>query len=169
MAAIQRSFDHGSARRFRFRFAAGDRGFFSGALLSPNFSDLEARPDTENWRLRPELGPQSDYFVNHALPAFRGVFIDDVVSLRVCSDRYSRQGAMTNSFATTHLWSVSFSLDLEFKIQAGWMRQWRENMINGRLSVSARLFHKRSSSAFKDIQPWKPFSSQALCRLPIGF
>jgi glycosyltransferase involved in cell wall biosynthesis len=87
----------------------------------------------------PSLGPQTDYFVNHALPAVAGaVFIDEVfVAVRGSGGSYHRS-ANEEEFFRRHalVESKLRALNLPSPLDPVWLRIWRDRLINSRLAVT---------------------------------
>ena len=87
----------------------------------------------------PTLGPQSDYFINHALPAIGGViFIDKIsTSLRLFNTSYSSDVSDDDFFNRHALVEVKLKmLPVAAGIPPEKFYNWRDSIINGRLGYS---------------------------------
>lgn len=89
-----------------------------------------------------ELGPQSDYFINHALPALQGiVFKNEVVSIfREFSKSYGNNVTHTNFFHCHALFEKKMrALPLDYAYDFSKFHMWRQHTINLRLVCARQL------------------------------
>lgn len=86
----------------------------------------------------PDLGPQCDYYINHALPALGGVIFSKTVMTvsRLFPSSYS-QAVNDEEFFRRHalVEKKLRSLHTKYPIEKEWFNTWRFNLINGRLGV----------------------------------
>jgi glycosyltransferase involved in cell wall biosynthesis len=118
---------------------AATEGFLKGTLFVPGAAAVwKPRLFDELGGLDPALGPQSDYYVNHALPALHGVvFIDQVLSVtRRFEASYSARSSDDDFFRFHALVERKFrSLPFSEPIPEEWFRVWRANVLEGRLVI----------------------------------
>jgi len=136
------------------------RSFFDNTFFAPGASAI--------WRLPlvraagffdAALGPQSDYFLNHALPAMAAgaIFLDRIVAaVRASLGSYS-SSVSTEDFLRRHalveaklraLPAISF-------VDVGTVRQWRFAVINARLNVTyQRGFFQTVKETLTGIPPY---------------
>jgi hypothetical protein len=99
------------------------------------------------------LGPQVDYFVNHALPAMAGViFSTEIVAVsRFIPNSYSGAATDDQFFRRYALVERKLkALSLPHAYDPAWFGTWRRHVINGRLAVARQkgfLEHIRSQMA----------------------
>lgn len=134
--------------------------FANGQLFVPGASAMWRRDLVERLGgFDPELGPQTDYFINHALPMLHGVvFIDKVVSVtRLFRNSYSAASDDESFFHYHALTERKFiSLPLQPKLSDDWRRTWRSNVTNGRLAITRqRQFIDLIRGFYEQIQPWE--------------
>jgi glycosyltransferase involved in cell wall biosynthesis len=109
--------------------------------------------------LQIDLGPQSDYFINHALPAAHGVFFinRDVAAYRASPTSYSAAATDADYFRCHALMELklrAYASDRYFNpVQ---VHTWRNNTVKSRLSVwhQEALFGAVKAIA-QDLQPWE--------------
>lgn len=106
----------------------------------------------------PELGPQSDFFINHALPIMAGaVFIDDVFAVvRAGAGNYHRAASDHDFFRRHALVEVKLrSLQLP-AIDPIWLRIWRERLINSHLALTRQQqIYASLRGALTNIEAWE--------------
>jgi glycosyltransferase involved in cell wall biosynthesis len=134
--------------------------FFGGRLFIPGASALWKRDLVNRYGgLDETLGPQSDYYLNHALAMIHGVvYLDTVLSVtRLSSDSYGNS-ADHEAFFERHA-----RVEKKWRTVAGatalphaGLRQWRANVINGRLSLERQLRLVRLwDECFSGLQEWE--------------
>lgn len=105
------------------------------------------------------LGPQCDYYINHAIPALSGVVFSKAVvtACRLFTDSYSGAAKDSQFFLRHALVEKKFrSLKFDYPVDVAWFRTWRDNVINGRLAVTRQSgFIQAVRSQLTDIQPWE--------------
>jgi glycosyltransferase involved in cell wall biosynthesis len=87
----------------------------------------------------PTLGPQTDFFLNHALPIMAGaVFVDEVFAVvRAGAGNYHRSGTEEEFFRRHALVETKLrALNLPMPLDPIWLRIWRDRLINSRLAVT---------------------------------
>jgi glycosyltransferase involved in cell wall biosynthesis len=137
------------------------QAFFDNKLFVPGASAI--------WRLPliraagfydPRLGPQSDYFLNHALPAIAEgvIFLDRVVAaVRASPGGYS-SSATTEEFMRRHAMVEAKlrALPAMSAMDAGVIREWRFAIINARLNVTQqRGFFQKVKETAIGIAPYQ--------------
>ena len=137
--------------------------FGKGGLFVPGASAVWRREFVDRLGgFDPELGPQCDYFINHALPMLHGaVFIDQVVSVtRLFESSYSAARNDDEFFRYHALTERKFmSLPLEAPLSDDWRRAWRSNVMNGRLAITRqRQFSELIKRFYDGIQAWEESS-----------
>lgn len=135
------------------------RAFFEGNLFIPGSSAIWKTSLVNQIGFREDLGPQSDYFVNHLLPALSGVcFVDEiVVTMRKAADTFSAK-------ATDELFFVRHAL-VERGLREACSTQiilpeviekWRFSLINSRLGITRQeQFISTTRDFYQQIQPWE--------------
>jgi len=106
-----------------------------------------------------DLGPQADYFINHALPAAHGVFFinRDVAAFRVSPTTYSAKATDEDFFrrhALTEKRLRAHAPDRHF--DPALLRLWRDGILNMRLNMRRQeaLFDAVKVVA-RDLPPWE--------------
>lgn len=107
----------------------------------------------------PSLGPQTDYYVNHALSMLYGVvYIHETMSVtRLAADSMSRSANHDEFFKRHALVEQKLrSLAPRLRLPDQGLRNWRRAVISGRLSADrqmrlVRLFEE----AFSDLKEWE--------------
>jgi glycosyltransferase involved in cell wall biosynthesis len=106
-----------------------------------------------------KLGPQCDYFVNHALPALKGVvFSEDIVATcRLNPASYSAKATDKEFFERHALVEKKLKeLALPYSFDPAWFRAWREHVINGRhASTRQKEFVSLVREKLGSMQPWE--------------
>lgn len=127
----------------RFGFITGPQAikrFFLGRLFIPGTGAIWRRARIEEiGGYDATLGPQSDYFVNHAIPALHGVvYLEDVVGVtRVLKGSYSSSVGDEEFFRFHSLLEKRIkSLPHRSRIRDEWIATWRYHVANGRLAIS---------------------------------
>ena len=115
----------------------------------------------------PELGPQTDFFINHALPIASGaVFIDEVFAVvRAGEGNYHRAARDEDFFRRHALVETKLrSLELSEPIDPIWLRIWRDRRINSHLAVTRQQqIYASLRGALTNIEAWERDG------LPAGF
>ena len=106
-----------------------------------------------------DLGPQADYFINHALPAAHGVFfIDrDVAAFRVSPTTYSAKATDEDFFrchALTEKRLRAYASDRYY--DPALLQIWRDGIVNMRLNLRRQeaLFDAVKAVA-RELPPWE--------------
>lgn len=106
-----------------------------------------------------KLGPQCDYYVNHALAMLGGVFyINEVISVTRLAEGSLSQSASDEVFFERHAQVEKRlrSLGEKVKIRGEDLRIWRRSIINGRLSLDRQMRLVRLwKETFADVQEWE--------------
>jgi len=114
--------------------------FWGGSLFIPGASALWKRDLVERvGGYDDELGPQSDYFVNHALAMLGGVVLaeEPVVVVRTSRSSYSAAVGDADYFRHHALVEKKLrALDLPCDVEPAWIQTWRKYILNGRLAFS---------------------------------
>ena len=134
--------------------------FLTGGLFVPGASAVWKRAHIDALGgFDPSLGPQTDFFINHALPAMTGaVFIDDIfVVVRAGTGNYHRSSDTQEFFRRHALVENKLrSIELPAAPDPDWLRAWRERLVDSRLAVSRqRNFFSTVRDAIGDIEPWQ--------------
>ena len=115
----------------------------------------------------PALGPQTDFFINHALPVASGaVFIDEVFAVvRAGEGNYHRAVRDEDFFRRHALVETKLrSLELSEPIDPIWLRIWRDRLINSHLAVTRQQqIYASLRGALTNIEAWERDG------LPAGF
>lgn len=83
------------------------------------------------------LGPQCDYFLNHALPALGGVIfsMDVVANSRLIEKSFSASASDDDFFRRHALVEQKIrAFPLGYRYDPAWFQHWRENIINGKFA-----------------------------------
>lgn len=112
------------------------RAFLMGDMFVPGASVIWQRALFDSiGGFDPELGAQSDYFVNHALPAMHGVvFLPERVAVfRHFAQSYGHAASDETYFRRHALTERKLrALDLPYAIEPDWLRVWRDLVIKTR-------------------------------------
>jgi glycosyltransferase involved in cell wall biosynthesis len=137
------------------------RAFFDSQIFIPGASAI--------WRLDlirraggldGTLGPQSDYFLNHALPAMADgvVFLDrTVTAVRASANSYSSRVTDDDFFRRHALVESKLrALSAASRIPHSTVRSWRFAVVNARLSMTRqRALYDAVRAASTDIGEWE--------------
>jgi glycosyltransferase involved in cell wall biosynthesis len=115
----------------------------------------------------PELGPQTDFFINHALPIAAGaVYIDEVVAVvRAGAGNYHRAASDEDFFRRHALVEIKLrALKRAQPIDPIWLRIWRDRLINSHLAVTRQQqIYASLRGTLTNIEAWEREG------LPAGF
>jgi glycosyltransferase involved in cell wall biosynthesis len=106
-----------------------------------------------------DLGPQSDYFVNHALPAAHGVFFldRDVAAFRVSPNTYSAKATDEDFFrghALTEKRLRAYAPARHY--DPALLRTWRDGILNMRLNMwRQEAFFDAVKAVARELPPWE--------------
>jgi nucleoside-diphosphate-sugar epimerase/glycosyltransferase involved in cell wall biosynthesis len=136
------------------------KSFLVGPLFVPGAASIWKRSLFDSLGGFDEtLGPQMDYFLNHAMPAMRGIIhiAEPVTVVRADGQSYSARVTDEEYFHRMALVEKKLrALDLGYRIEPSWLREWRARMINGRLAVTRQLsFFHMARTFMAEIQPWE--------------
>ena len=134
--------------------------FFLGTLFVPGCAAIWKRELVQRiGGFSEALGPQTDYFVNHALPMLHGVvFHNEVVSATSLMPASYSQSASDEEFFRRHAEVERNMRDLQGipEFPAERVREWRKNIISARLSLHRHLrLIRLFEETFGDIQGWE--------------
>lgn len=134
--------------------------FLKGGIFVPGAAAIWKRAMFDSLGgFDPELGPQTDFFINHALPIAAGaVFIDDVFAVvRAGAGNYHRT-ASDQDFFRRHALVESKLRALAFPapIDPIWLRIWRERLINSHLAASRQQqIYASLRGTLTNIEAWE--------------
>lgn len=136
------------------------RDFLDARLFVPGTSSIWRRTMLETLGWYDEaLGPQSDYYVNHALAMLHGVFsLNEVVTVtRLAEGSYSQMADNEQFFIRHALVEKRFrSLGASVRLPEEGMGRWRRNLINGRLSYDRQMrLVGLYEESFANLQEWE--------------
>jgi len=134
-------------------------GFFSGRLFVPGAAAIWKRAEIDALGgFDSSLGPQTDYFLNHALPIVAGaVFIDEVFTVvRSSANTYHRSATEDEYFRRHALVENKIrSLNLPSPLEPGWLQSWRDRVVDGRFCVTRQQeIFDAWREAISRIEPW---------------
>jgi glycosyltransferase involved in cell wall biosynthesis len=113
------------------------QAFLLGKLFVPGASAIWRRALVDQvGGFDPELGAQSDYFINHALPALHGVVFlpETVATFRHFPESYGHAASDETYFRRHALTERKLrALKLPYAIEPDWLSSWRETVIKTRL------------------------------------
>ena len=140
--------------------ADAKKQFFNNSLFVPGSSFLmhhDYYKETGGYDFR--LGPQVDYFINHALPMKYGIiFLNSEVSeLRKSERSFSARANNIEFFRRHALFQKKIDLYLgnAKPIYEDW-KKWHSSLINARLGIEANLkIYNRLNEIFNDINEWE--------------
>lgn len=115
------------------------KAFFNGEMFIPGSSAIWRTDLVKHVGFHEDLGPQSDYFVNHALPALNGAFFINAVStiMRKSDATYSAQSSHLDYFARHALVERRLKQICKFRnVNNKKIDEWRLRIIDGRLSLT---------------------------------
>ncbi|HXL84767.1 MAG TPA: glycosyltransferase family 2 protein [Casimicrobiaceae bacterium] len=136
------------------------KAFWGASLFIPGASALWKRELVQGvGGYHDELGPQSDYFVNHALAALGGVVLaeEPVVAVRASSSSFSAAVTDADYFRRHALAEKKMrALDVPYRIAPEWIKPWRERIIAHRSFAGLQeRFTKWVRGYIESIQPWE--------------
>jgi glycosyltransferase involved in cell wall biosynthesis len=136
------------------------REFLDSQLFVPGTSSIWRRDMLESLGWYDEaLGPQSDYYVNHALAMLHGVVsLNEVVSVtRLAEGSYSQAVNNEQFFRRHAMVEKRFrSLGGRTRLPDDGVHRWRQNIINGRLSFDRQMRLVRLwDEACANLQEWE--------------
>ena len=142
--------------------------FLKGGLFVPGAAAIWKRALVDAvGGFDPNLGPQTDFFVNHALSiVFGAIFIDEVFAVvRSGSGNYHHAGSEEDFFRRHALLETKLrALDLPVPLDPIWLRIWRDRLINGRLGATRQQqIYASLRGALANINAWERDS------LPVEF
>jgi glycosyltransferase involved in cell wall biosynthesis len=141
--------------------------FFTGGLFVPGAAAIWRRADIDALGgFDEDLGPQSDYFLNHALPAISGaVFVDEVfAAVRADTGNYHRSAAAEEFFRRHAMVESKLRAHLAAPPDPNWVHVWRHRIIESRLATTRqRRFFDSVRETLDGIEPWERAS------LSVGF
>jgi glycosyltransferase involved in cell wall biosynthesis len=151
----------GSAEKEGFiQSADAKKQFFKNSFFVPGSSFLmnhEYYKETGGYDFR--LGPQVDYFINHALPMKYGIiFLNSEVSELGKSEKsYSARANNIEFFRRHALFQKKIDLYLgSAKPTCEDWKEWRSSLINSRLGIEANLkIYNRLNEIFNNINEWE--------------
>ena len=114
-------------------------GFFGGSLFLPGSSAIWRMNLINKIGFQYDLGPQADYFINHALPMISGVcFVNEIgVVMRKSKETYSASTSNEEFFFRHALVESRLRKICANKIIPDELiERWRFNLINGRLAIT---------------------------------
>jgi glycosyltransferase involved in cell wall biosynthesis len=134
--------------------------FFKGGLFVPGAAAIWKRSLVDALGgFDPNLGPQTDFFVNHALPiVFGAVFVDEVFAIvRAGTGNYHQAGSEEDFFRHHALLETKLrALDLPAPLDPIWLRIWRDRLINSRLGVTRQQqIYASLRGALTNIYAWE--------------
>ena len=136
------------------------KSFLVGPLFVPGAASIWKRSLFDSLGgFDEKLGPQMDYFLNHAMPALQGVvhIAETVTVVRADRQSYSARATDEEYFRRMALVERGLrDLDLGYRIDPSWRREWRERMINGQVAAARQLSFIRMVRTFlAEIEPWE--------------
>lgn len=134
------------------------KAFWDGSLFIPGASALWKRELVDKiGGFDEELGPQSDYFVNHALAALGGVVLSDepVVAVRAAKSSYSATVSDADFFRRHALVEKKMrALDVSYQTAPESIKGWRERIIGHRSNIDLQERLTKSVRGYiESIQP----------------
>jgi glycosyltransferase involved in cell wall biosynthesis len=139
--------------------------FFTGGLFVPGAAAIWKRADIDALGgFDAELGPQSDFFLNHALPALSGaVFIDEVfAAVRADTGNYHRSAAADEFFRRHAMVESKLRAHLAAPPDPNWVHVWRHRIVESRLATARqRRFFDSVRETLDRIEPWERASLSA--------
>jgi len=106
-----------------------------------------------------DLGPQSDYFINHALSAAHGIYFLDreVAAFRIAPTTYSACATDEDYFRCHALMEQRLRAYAANRVfDPALMQLWREAIVNGRFNVNRyEALHATVRSFVRELSPWE--------------
>ncbi len=135
------------------------RDFLDGKLFVPGASSIWRRDLLEalGW-YDAALGPQSDYYLNHALPMLHGVVsLNEVVSVtRLAEGSYSQAVDNEQYFRRHAMVEKRFRALDAIRLPEKAVGRWRRHIINGRLSYDRQMrLVALYDETFAGLQEWE--------------
>lgn len=134
--------------------------FFSNKLFIPGSSFMmNNKLFMESGGYDSKLGPQADYFLNHAMPMQNGVFFinREVTAMRKDTKSFSAQATHKEFFRRHVLFRDKLDSYLkENKPSAQEWKNWQDYLINARLSFETNIkIYKSLKHTFENIHEWE--------------
>jgi len=134
--------------------------FFASALFIPGIAAVWRRDQIDRLGgYDPALGPQCDYFLNHALAMLEGVvFLTRTVAVTRHSHSSYSQATSDAEFGArhAHVERRFHQLPLAYDLDPAWIRLWRGNLTNARLAATTqRRAIELLRASFAEIVPWQ--------------
>lgn len=106
-----------------------------------------------------DLGPQSDYFINHAFSAVHGIYFlnREVAAFRIAPTTYSARATDEDYFRCHALMEQRLRAYAASRVfDPALVQLWREAIVNGRFNVNRyEALHAAVRSFARELSPWE--------------